>query len=253
MELKKELIHPVSPLDEWGMEEAVESFSERSVNYTMSEKPAIFYAKGTNGAGKSTIPHAMVELDDDAYCMRDPESRKVLFTVFPRFDFISIGPYKAGATFGGCDALHKEHVFKALNYLENASDYAAMDIYLEGIMTSDTATTYYEYMQGQSTRDPVVLFFSTPWKSILERIQKRTGKTDVEMEALKGVRKKFDGINRAREKYAAEQRVFVVEVDTSGTKEEYVQRFFDKNFTQVTPESAKKFLEDNDIVSKYKP
>jgi len=248
--LEKISLHSNDALDEWGFGETFES---KCVEYTISHKPTIFYAKGTNGAGKSTIPHVMLELDEDCYSMKDPVSKKVLFTVFPRFDFISIGPYKEGATFGGCDALHKEHVFKALEYLETAEEYEFMDIYLEGIMTSDTASTYYEYIQKQTARVPVVLFFSTNWETILERIQKRTGKTDEEMKALKGVRKKFEGINRARVKYSVESLVDTFEIDTSGSREEYVQRFFDKNFTKISPELARKFLKENDIEDKWKP
>jgi hypothetical protein len=209
-------------------------FEEGSKDLTIRRKAKgmILWFKATNGEGKSTIPHYMLENSNRVEYIKD--GKKILATLFPEFGFASIGPYERGKTFGGCDSLHKEQVLKALEILKTYDSY---DIIVEGILTgagtlgtgtSKNGEAYYELLKNYPRAKRAYLFIESDWENVKTRIQTRTGKSDEDMEALKNVKKKYDACRVHKQKYLELGEVDVEVITNNGTKQEYIKEFFSR-------------------------
>ncbi len=206
------------------------------INYFLDKNRdfKFFYVKGTNGSGKSTIPRMMVEKDPSSFWIFDKDKKKKLATVSPNFKCASVGPYTPGKTSGGGDYLIKVKMQEALEILYELS----CDIYFEGIMPSDTLWTWYDYLMAKKDkREVIILFLDTPFEECLNRIQKRTGKTQAMVDALKHVKLKYDRIIKYKVDYKynlkGRQTAVLKELSTRGTQEEVFQRFLRGEFKDV--------------------
>jgi thymidylate kinase len=206
--------------------------------FKASKRPTLYYVKGGNGAGKSTIPVLLMDADPDVYKVKSLQYGKVIFTVFPNAKMVSLGNYDSGKTFGGCDGLVKKEILYALEVLKG-EEWLEFDIYFEGSMPSDTIATYFEMMKKLDNRDMVVLFLSTTYDQALERIQARTGKSDEEMLQLKNVESKYKRIDKAKVIYRqeiADQELDIklLELNTDQPIEDVFEAFITKDFDDIT-------------------
>ncbi len=233
--VKKEVYAP-NLYDDW-FDTPVEKFDESFFEIIKKSEPTFMYVKGGNGAGKSTIPKQMLATDSLSYKIYSNYFKKTIFTVFPKYNFISLGNYGVESNFGGCDTLKKKEIMYAIEVL-NRKEFSDFSVYLEGSIPSDTIAAYFDTLKNMTLRKPVVLFLSTSYEEALVRIKNRTGKSDEEMNQLKAVEKKYERLSTAKKVYQEHNDlggnvVQLLELDTSGTIKEVFSRFVKGEFSQI--------------------
>lgn len=135
--------------------------------------------RGCNGAGKSTIPMSMMELDPDYEVIKLGVGKSgkpcaPAITVFHKLKWVALGTYfnKTGGmdTYGSNEET-KTALFHALT---NYPDY---DIVMEGVIASTIKSTYAElFTQLEKYGHQVLIMaFVPPLEVCLERIQQRNG------------------------------------------------------------------------------
>jgi thymidylate kinase len=204
-------------------------------------KNAIYWLKATNGSGKSTVPHYMLETserEDDVWYLysSDPELKKpkIIATVFEKYNMASVGPYVKGKTFGGCDALHKQYITEALEKLK----VMPYDVFVEGILPGAgtigtgkprNGESYYNILKDYPRETKAYLFIDIEFETVKERIKARTGKSDSDIESLKTVEDKYNACKKHKEVYdKLTDGVKVLSISNNKTKEEFINTFINE-------------------------
>lgn len=133
--------------------------------------------RGCNGSGKSTIPIAMLNTDNNAFevVWRQNDRERVVATVFPSYEYIAIGHYHSKC--GGMDSMKTTDEIKmAVEVLWNLN----YNILMEGIMASTVRQTYIDLFHQMNEsqpfqRDIVIYNLLPPLEVCLKRIQARNG------------------------------------------------------------------------------
>lgn len=140
--------------------------------------------RGTNGAGKSTVPLLMM---DDPYMMIEhvPGS-KAKITIFPSFGWIALGTYFNKT--GGLDTMRTNaDTQEAL--LHALTKFPEYDILMEGIIASTVKSTYLDLflrMEQEFGVTTVVISYLPPLEVCLARVQARNGGKPVKEEQIAG-------------------------------------------------------------------
>lgn len=138
----------------------------------------IFYFKGTNGSGKSTIPLAYVLSDPDLREYRGSHSNRVLALECPNYRLAVVGNYSVNTNCGGADTIktfdEMEHI------IENLSSNLPLDydIIFEGILPSTIYTTWVERLKSiceRSSKTLSVVYLDIPVGVAIERVKGRSG------------------------------------------------------------------------------
>lgn len=182
--------------------------------------------RGCNGAGKSTIPMAMMELDPDYEVIKLGVSKTgkpcaPAVTVFPKLKWVALGTYFNKT--GGMDTYGtNDHTKQALAYvLKHYPDY---DIVMEGVIASTIKSTYAELFRDLQAQGHQVLImaFLPPLEVCLERIQERNGGKPIKEDL---VASKWRSVNSGVD-YFREAGLTALRVDTSKCTKESMLKCF---------------------------
>ncbi|AFX93616.1 terminase small subunit [Serratia phage phiMAM1] len=134
----------------------------------------IYYVKGCNGSGKSTVPSYLSEKDPDAYvCLL---GSRVLLTVFPSFGILAFGKYDKTKS-KGVDSLSDYAEIELALALSEREDLVKYDAFFEGIIPATILHTWIEKL-NRPARRLVTLFLDTPLATCLSRVDTRNGGED---------------------------------------------------------------------------
>lgn len=183
--------------------------------------------RGTNGAGKSTIPMQMMELDPEFEVLKLGISKagkpcNPAITVFHNLKWVALGTYFNKT--GGMDTYStNEDAKKALRYaIENYPEY---DILMEGFVVSGIQSTYGELFHELENEGHQILImaFIPPFEVCLERVYKRNGNKPIkEKNVLSKWRSVVSGVN-----YFRAEGFNVLRIDNSKCpKERMLKNFF---------------------------
>lgn len=207
------------------------------------KSPRIFYIKGGNGYGKSTIPLMMAQSDPDYFHLIDRETSSTLFTIYPNFNTAVLGPYHKGKTFGGGDSLKQEDLSVAFSLMYDGLgiiDSENLSFYFEGSIISTTKSTYFDMLLEHDERNSVCLFIDVPKNILIDRMRLRTGKTSDQIESLKHFEDKINRIERAKVYYTeqlslheSKSHVEVLQIDNTCDKSKYFMNFILGKFDEV--------------------
>lgn len=183
----------------------------------------IINIRGTNGAGKSTIPMSMM-VDPDMYVIEKPYKGKPkkIATVFPSYKVIALGSYFNKT--GGLDTFpNNELTQNAFWYI--LKKYPEYDILLEGIIASTIYSTYKDLFKAAEEKYPdrkvLIVNFIPPLEVCLERVQERNGGKPIKEQA---VEQKWKTVKRCSEKF--KQDFTSIILDTSKVSKEDMPRKF---------------------------
>lgn len=159
--------------------------------------------RGTNGAGKSTIPMQMMELDPEFEVIKLGVGKtgkpcNPAITIFHKLGWVALGTYFNKT--GGMDTYGtNEDAKMALNYvLENYPDY---DVLMEGFVVSGIQSTYGEIFHAleDAGHQVLIIAFVPPIEVCLERVYKRNGNKPIkEKNVLSKWRSVVSGVNYFR-------------------------------------------------------
>ena len=90
-----------------------------------------------------------------------------------------------------------------------------------------TGQSYYDILKSYPKQTKGYLFVEAEWDKIIERIKSRTGKTDEDIESLKGVKLKYEACQEHKIRYLKQNEVDVFTIENNGTKEQYINKFFE--------------------------
>lgn len=171
--------------------------------------------RGCNGAGKSTVPMSMMELDPDYEIIKlgigkNGKPCSPAITVFHKLKWVALGTYLNKT--GGMDTFKtNQDTRTALKYaLENYPDY---DIVMEGVIASTIKSTYAELFKSLEAQGHQVLImaFLPPLEVCLKRIQQRNGGKPIKEDLVAGKwRSVLSGV-----KYFRDEGLTVLKIDTS--------------------------------------
>lgn len=176
--------------------------------------------RGTNGAGKSTIPLSMMD-DPKMEVIGIEGGKRPYLTIFPTYGWIALGTYFNKT--GGLDTYRtneetRQALFAALEYTE-------MDILMEGVIASTIKSTYMNLFKDISikkARKIMVVSFIPPIEVCLERIYQRNGGKPIKEEQ---VYSKWRTVDRNVE-YFRQHGFTSLRIDTSRvTKDQMLPRF----------------------------
>lgn len=154
----------------------------------------LYYVKGSNGSGKSTVPSWMAENDPQAYVVT--HNGKVMLTVCPSFNIICVGKYDKSKSKGVDSLKDTEQMLFAVSITEQP-EYIGYDVIFEGIIPATLLNTWIERL-NRPTRRLVVLFLDTPKEVCLARVSSRNGGEDFKHEL---VLEKWKRVNSHRERH----------------------------------------------------
>ena len=188
----------------------------------------IINIRGCNGAGKSTIPMSMMELDPEFEVVKLGVSKTgkpcaPALTVFHKLKWVALGTYFNKT--GGMDTYGTNaETRQALEYaLEHYPDY---DIVMEGVIASTIKSTYAELFTELEERGHQVLImaFIPPLEVCLERIQGRNGGKAINEDL---VASKWRSVNSGVE-YFKNAGLTCLRIDTSKCSKESMLKNFMK-------------------------
>lgn len=154
----------------------------------------LYYVKGSNGSGKSTVPSWLADNDPQAYVVT--HERKIMMTVCPSFNIICIGKYDKSKSKGVDSLKDTEQMLFALSIADQA-EYLQYDVIFEGIIPSTLLSSWIPRLT-RPPRNLVVLFMDTPLEVCIERVKSRNGGADFD-ESL--VVEKWQRVNSHRERH----------------------------------------------------
>lgn len=159
--------------------------------------------RGCNGAGKSTIPMAM--MDDSEMFVQEllgSDGKKIsALTVFPTYGWVALGTYFNKT--GGLDTLKNNEITRMTLYaaLDLFPEY---DVLMEGIMASTIRSTYidlFHEIEGYYRNVKVLIMSLLPPVEIaISRVYSRNGGKPIKEDAVRG---KWETVER-NAKYFAE-------------------------------------------------
>lgn len=144
--------------------------------------------RGCNGAGKSTIPMAMMNDPDMwVHTIVDDTGRKLsAITVFPTYGWVALGTYFNKT--GGMDTLKNNAVTK-LTLQVALKEFQGYNILMEGIMASTIRSTYVNLFHEVEKSWPIrviVLNLLPPVEVAISRVYSRNGGKPINEEAVRG-------------------------------------------------------------------
>ena len=147
--------------------------------------------RGSNGAGKSTIPMSM--MDDPKMYVHEivgSDGKKIsAITVFPSYGWVALGTYFNKT--GGLDTLKNNAVTK-LTLFAALDGFPEYDVLMEGIMASTIRSTYIDLFHevedyyGKKRLKVIVVSLLPPVDVALSRVYKRNGGKPINEAAVAG-------------------------------------------------------------------
>lgn len=131
----------------------------------------LYYVKGSNGSGKSTVPSFLAQNDPKAYVVA--HDGKIMLTVCPSFNVICIGKYDKSKSKGVDSLKDTEQMLFALT-IADQPEYQVYDVIFEGIIPSTLLSSWIPRLT-RPPRELVVLFMDTPLQTCIERVKSRNG------------------------------------------------------------------------------
>lgn len=182
--------------------------------------------RGCNGAGKSTVPMSMMELDPGYEIVKLGVGKtgkpcNPALTVFHKLKWVALGTYLNKT--GGMDTYgSNEDTRKALEHaLEHYPDY---DIVMEGVIASTIKSTYAELFKSLEAQGHqiLILAFVPPLEVCLERIQQRNGGKPIKEDLVAG---KWRSVNSGVA-YFRNEGLTTLRIDTSKCTKENMLKCF---------------------------
>ncbi len=182
--------------------------------------------RGCNGAGKSTIPMSMMELDRKFEVIqlgvgKTGKPCAPAITVFHKLKWVALGTYFNKT--GGMDTYSTNlDTRKALRYaLEHYPNY---DIVMEGVIASTIKSTYAKLFREleEEGHQVLIMSFVPPLEVCLKRIQQRNGGKPIKEEL---VASKWRSVNSGVE-YFREEGLTSLRIDTSKCSKKSMLRKF---------------------------
>lgn len=182
--------------------------------------------RGCNGAGKSTVPMSMMELDPEFEVIKLGVSKTgkpcaPALTIFHKLGWVALGTYFNKT--GGMDTYKtQEDTRQALKYaLKHYPDY---DIVMEGVIASTIKSTYAKLFKSLEKRGHQVLImaFLPPLEVCLERIQQRNGGKPIKEDLVAG---KWRSVESGV-KYFRDEGLNALRIDTSRCTKENMLKCF---------------------------
>lgn len=137
--------------------------------------------RGTNGSGKSTVPHTLIAQSKDArevnlvgYTTEKGAERFVVGYHLRDLDLCIVGKYATAC--GGCDGVKTQDLICAAVI---AASRVATNVLFEGVIVSTLFSRYLTLAKGFKKRGFTWAYLDTPLKTCLERIQKRNGGKEI--------------------------------------------------------------------------
>lgn len=196
----------------------------------------IINIRGCNGAGKSTIPMSMMELDPEFEVIKlgvgkNGKPCAPAITVFHKLKWVALGTYFNKT--GGMDTYGTNaETQQALGYaLAHYPDY---DILMEGVIASTIKSTYATLFQSLESQGHQVLImaFVPPLSVCLERIQQRNGGKPIKEDLVEN---KWRSVNSGVE-YFRQAGITTLRIDTSKCSKENML----KNFLRTVEKHRRK-------------
>lgn len=186
----------------------------------------IINIRGCNGAGKSTIPMSMMEIDPDYEVIKlgvgkNGKPCAPAITVFHKLKWVALGTYfnkTGGMDTYGTNAETKQALEYAL------SQYPGYDIIMEGVIASTIKSTYAELFKELESQGHQVLIiaFVPPLEICLERIQSRNGGKLIKEDL---VASKWRSVNSGVD-YFRQQGLTCLRIDNSKCSKESMLKLF---------------------------
>lgn len=154
----------------------------------------LYYIKGCNGSGKSTVPSYLASTDPQAYVVT--HNGKILLTVCPSYDLICVGKYDHSKSKGVDSLTDTEQMMMAVEITEQP-DYAEFDVIFEGIIPATILNTWVERLD-RPARKLWTLFIDTPLDVCLSRVDTRNGGQEYDRDL---VASKWNRIKSHRERH----------------------------------------------------
>lgn len=160
----------------------LESYSPR-----MKDNNKLVNVRGTNGAGKSTIPFSMLEADPRAFELtyHFENRERVIATVFPTLGWLALGSYRTAC--GGLDSYKTtEQTFDSIKLLWDLD----FNILMEGIICSTVRGSYLDFFTSingevEKPRDIMIFTLLPPFETCLARIQARNGGKEIKTDQVR--------------------------------------------------------------------
>jgi cytidylate kinase len=134
----------------------------------------LYYVKGSNGSGKSTVPSQLAERDPRAYVVT--HNGKIMLTVCPSFNVICVGKYDKSNSKGVDTLKDTEQMLFALS-IADLPEFQVYDVIFEGIIPSTLLSSWIPRLT-RPPRELVVLFMDTPLETCIARVKSRNGGAD---------------------------------------------------------------------------
>lgn len=171
--------------------------------------------RGCNGAGKSTVPMSMMELDPEFEVVKlgigkNGKPCGPCLTVFHKLGWVALGTYFNKT--GGMDTYGTNaETRQALEYA--LSHYPDYDIVMEGVIASTIKSTYAELFTNleKDGHQVLIMAFVPPLKVCLERIQQRNGGKPIKEDLVES---KWNTVNNGVD-YFRQQGLTCLRIDTS--------------------------------------
>ena len=182
--------------------------------------------RGCNGAGKSTVPMSMMELDPEFEVVKlgvgkNGKPCAPAITVFHQLKWVALGTYFNKT--GGMDTYGTNaETRQALAYaLENYPEY---DIVMEGVIASTIKSTYAELFTEleEEGHQVLVMSFVPPLEVCLKRIQQRNGGKPIKEDLVES---KWRSVNSGVE-YFRNAGLTALRIDTSKCSKENMLKNF---------------------------
>lgn len=155
-------------------------------------KRLIINIRGTNGSGKSTAVKQLYESDETKEIVyhgikKNGEPGNPCITILHKYNIILLGLYKVNT--GGLDTNAYSGVQQTVDHIKQVvEDYPTYHIIYEGMMASSSIGTFYvplaQYFNGLPNTTMVVVIMLPPKDILAERLYKRSGNQDLNIEAI---------------------------------------------------------------------
>ncbi|QIO02269.1 hypothetical protein [Salmonella phage 3384-D8] len=139
-----------------------------------SARGELYYIKGSNGSGKSTVPSYLAENDPQAYVVT--HNSKIMLTVCPSYNIVCVGKYDKSKSKGVDSLKDTEQMLFALS-IADQPEYLKYDVIFEGIIPSTLLSSWIPRLT-RPPRELVVLFMDTPLETCIARVKSRNGGAD---------------------------------------------------------------------------
>lgn len=183
--------------------------------------------RGTNGAGKSTVPKMMYDKYFEVVAIHGDDKHPRI-TLFPDYMWLALGTYNNKT--GGMDTLkNNEQMLEALEYAWTM--YPQYDILMEGIIASTVFTTYAELFKKYERRVAngriyprkiLIINYLPPVAICIDRVYERNGGKKINENQVKS---KWVSVERNHQKFL-DEGLTSIRVNTAKVKrKDMVKKF----------------------------